>query len=131
IAPALMACIVCGGVSAVATRLRRDLVRCANCGLLYAPHAVEDGAEFGERYYRDGAYADYEADRSAIARSGADRLETLERMVRGRRLLDVGCASGYFLDAARRRGWDVVGLEISQYTASAGRRLGIEIHEAS
>jgi 2-polyprenyl-3-methyl-5-hydroxy-6-metoxy-1,4-benzoquinol methylase len=45
----------------------------------------------------------------------------------GRQLLDVGCAHGWFLDAAAARGFDVVGLEpdpaIAALAASGGRRV--------
>jgi 2-polyprenyl-3-methyl-5-hydroxy-6-metoxy-1,4-benzoquinol methylase len=37
------------------------------------------------------------------------------------RLLDVGCAMGYFLDTARNDGWDVTGVEISDYASSYAR----------
>lgn len=37
------------------------------------------------------------------------------------RLLDVGCAMGFFLDTARKHGWDVTGVEISDYASSYAR----------
>jgi SAM-dependent methyltransferase len=47
----------------------------------------------------------------------------------GGRLLDVGCATGLFLDAARRYGpWQVQGIEPSPSAAAYGRReLGLDI----
>jgi SAM-dependent methyltransferase len=126
-----MACIVCRGETARASALRRDLVECVDCGLVYAPAATEDRAEFGDRYYIEGVYADYVQDRDAIHRSAVTRLRTLERAVKGRRLLDVGCAAGYFLEAARTRGWSVAGLELSAYAVQLARRLALEIFEAS
>ena len=38
------------------------------------------------------------------------------------RILDVGCAFGLFLDVARSRGWDVNGVEISEYAADYARK---------
>jgi SAM-dependent methyltransferase len=70
-------------------------------------------------------------DRDAIHRSAVSRLQILERAVEGRRLLDVGCAAGYFLDAARSRGWNVAGLELSAYSVQLARRLALEVFEAS
>jgi 2-polyprenyl-3-methyl-5-hydroxy-6-metoxy-1,4-benzoquinol methylase len=55
-------------------------------------------------------------------------LDVLERTVPGGRLLDVGCAAGLFLDVARRRGWEVQGVEISEHAASVAReRRGVDV----
>lgn len=40
----------------------------------------------------------------------------------GRRLLDIGCNRGLLLEAARRRGWKVLGVEISPESANRARR---------
>jgi SAM-dependent methyltransferase len=98
---------------------------------VYAPSATENRAEFDDHYYVEGVYADYVHDRDAIHRSAVTRLRTLERVVKGRRLLDVGCAAGFFLEAARTRGWSVAGLELSAYAAKLARHLALEIFEAS
>jgi len=126
-----MACVVCRGEVARPSALRRDLVECVDCRVVYAPAAIEDRAEFGDHYYVEGAYADYVQDRDAIQRSAVTRLRMLERAVTGRRLLDVGCAAGYFLEAARTRGWNVAGLELSAYAVQLARRLPLEIFETS
>ena len=36
-------------------------------------------------------------------------------------LLDIGCANGFFLDEARKQGWDTRGVEISTWAAAYGR----------
>jgi SAM-dependent methyltransferase len=36
------------------------------------------------------------------------------QMPRGTRLLDVGCGHGWFVDAARRRGWQAEGIDLSE-----------------
>ena len=124
-------CIVCSSTRATASALRADLVHCDSCGLIYNPSAAEDNAEFGQHYYIDGVYSNYSAEREAIQRSAAARLDVLERMVAGRRLLDVGCAEGYFLDAARKRGWETVGLELSPYASARARSTGLQVIEGS
>jgi 2-polyprenyl-3-methyl-5-hydroxy-6-metoxy-1,4-benzoquinol methylase len=125
------ACIVCGSNAAVASRLRADLVECRRCGLIYRRDRIEDRSEFGESYFVNGVYADYTRDREAVLRSAARRLHVLERAVHGRRLLDVGCAAGYFLEAARARGWDACGLDLSRYASTHARSSGLDVYEAS
>jgi SAM-dependent methyltransferase len=44
------------------------------------------------------------------------------------RLLDIGCAHGFMLDAARQRGWEVVGIEISP-AASTARARGFTVYD--
>ena len=44
------------------------------------------------------------------------------------KLLDVGCAAGFFLDRARLAGWEVTGIEVSRDTAEIAReRYGLEV----
>jgi 2-polyprenyl-3-methyl-5-hydroxy-6-metoxy-1,4-benzoquinol methylase len=55
-----------------------------------------------------------------------DKLAAIERFKTGKgRILDIGCATGYFLDAARERGWDVYGVDLSEYSSGIARsKLG-------
>ncbi len=38
------------------------------------------------------------------------------------RILDVGCAMGFFLVDARKAGWEVTGIEISEYSSACARK---------
>jgi 2-polyprenyl-3-methyl-5-hydroxy-6-metoxy-1,4-benzoquinol methylase len=136
------ACIVCGGSdSGLLFHTSRPILRCRQCGLVYAkPRSARPPGEssdnyskdYSEDYYRDGMYADYLADRDAIQRNAPRILSELEQMVKGRRLLDVGCATGFFLEAARSRGWTVHGLEVSEYASNYARReLKLPVETAS
>jgi len=77
---------------------------------------------YSESYYRSGIYADYLEDRPAIHKNAVRTLENFERYVQGRALFDVGCAAGFFLEAARAQGWIVRGLEFSEYASEYARR---------
>jgi SAM-dependent methyltransferase len=47
------------------------------------------------------------------------RLEEIEKEAsRKGSILDVGCSFGFFLDAARKRGWKTYGVEIGEYAAN-------------
>jgi SAM-dependent methyltransferase len=54
-----------------------------------------------------------------IARSGASPLG---------RLIDVGCATGFFLDEARDAGWTVSGVDLSAYAREEVAKLDIPVH---
>jgi len=61
------------------------------------------------------------------------RLRVIEKYKSGGRLLEVGCASGRFLDVARRHGpWQVVGIEQSENAVRYAREtLGLDVVNAS
>lgn len=128
-------CLFCAGSSEsrLLFRTSRPIFQCTACDLVYAdPRHAAALNDYSEDYYRDGVYADYLADRDAIQRNAPRVLGELERIVEGRKLLDVGCATGFFLDAARTRGWDVRGLEASRYASEyAQRELGLQVETAS
>lgn len=122
-----------------------SLHRCRTCSLVSVremPSPDELRDVYGEAYFRnarsdDIGYDDYEADRSCIARTANRRLDIIEWHVSHRgRLLDVGCALGFFVDAARRRGWRAEGVDISAHAVAYARDvLGVDaragtIHEA-
>jgi SAM-dependent methyltransferase len=111
------------------------VVQCQDCGLLRQnPRPTAESIDF---YYR----ADYEPYAIAPAdeksrwrrwdrRYGlGKRRRAIERFVSEGRLLDVGCATGNFLDEMRRNGrWKVEGVEPNREAASyAQERLGLEV----
>ncbi len=128
------ACVQCGRRDAALLAVQEGfrIVRCPGCRLTYLD--LEPGPGELEAFYSEGyftgsadrkAYSDYEADHRLILRGFVPKLRRLERLARPGRILDVGCATGLFLEAARKRGWDPYGLEVSEYAAGiARRRLG-------
>ena len=115
-----------------------EILRCPSCGLLFradSPDPAELTRIYGEPYFRAAAgelhgqgYRDYVADEALHLRTARRRLERLEQLVEGRRLLDVGAAAGFFVAAARERGWDAAGVDVSpEMTAWARERLGVDV----
>lgn len=136
-------CNVCGSESKRAYRPsnRLGLVQCTECGLIYVsprPAAEKLYELYGESYFRNEesgvvGYTDYSKDEPNIRRSSRLRLTHIERFTRGQgRLLDVGCATGFFISEAQRRGWKVEGLDVSAYTIRYAReKLGLDAHLGS
>jgi 2-polyprenyl-3-methyl-5-hydroxy-6-metoxy-1,4-benzoquinol methylase len=129
-------CLVCGpGESAVFLfHTLRPILKCPRCGLVFAqPDARHsDASRYDQTYYQGLVYADYLGDRAAIHRNARRTLGELEALTAGRSLLDAGCATGFFLEAARARGWRVRGLEVSEYASDYARRqLGLPVLTAS
>ncbi len=137
-----VACNLCGAnaTTRVAHIDSFDIVRCKQCGLVYVnPRFSPDTLQqiYTEDYYcHDGinngceffGYNDYLADEANIKITFSKRLNTIERYAVKGKLLDVGCAAGFFLDLARARGWDVTGTEVSAFSARYAReQLGLDV----
>src|SRR5712664_2850056 len=115
------------------------IVRCNRCCLVYVDGcgSMDGLAKFyGSPYFlnRDDdvrGYWDYVGDRKLHVRNAFSLLRVIERVCDGaeRRLLDVGCAHGFFLDTARRRGWTVAGVDISPEAVDFAReRLRLDVY---
>jgi len=99
------------------------LVQCESCGFVYVsprPDAEELYALYGETYFHNNesgvvGYTDYIKDERNIRKTSQRRLRHLEQYVQPGKLLDVGCATGFFIDEARQRGWTVSGLDVSSF----------------
>lgn len=111
-----------------------SLVKCGNCGLLFIdpqPNWEELSAHYPKDYH---AYLRKEARVTAFLRGFGlqNRVKSILRRanVQNGNLLDVGCATGEFLDAFKAAsGWDVIGLEIVPEAAAAAREKGLTIVE--
>lgn len=62
----------------------------------------------------------------------AHKLDDLQRERPSGKLLDVGCGAGFFLDAARSRGYEVAGVDLSPVPAAYARdALGLDVTVSS
>lgn len=131
-----VACCVCGGRawSAMPDTALAHLVQCDGCDLVRVrdfPPVSDLLSLYGANYYRNPhshlvGYENYEADQPNIMRTARRRLRLIERYEPDpRRLLDVGCALGYFMEAAREHGWQPTGLDVSSFAASVATRRDI------
>lgn len=109
------------------------VVKCCNCGLMRTnPRPTPD--TIGLYYPGDyGPYQDYRPEAVAgKARNGHKKwlrnilgidARAMPPMLPGR-LLEIGCASGAYMDQMRRAGWEVEGLEFSEAAAQLARKKG-------
>jgi SAM-dependent methyltransferase len=125
-------CAVCGGdLEELFAKRGFDFGECRRCGhaqLDPLPTPDEAADRFGPGYFEGdvvGGYDDYDADAALHRRNARARLRRLGRPPG--RLLDVGCASGYFLDEARRAGWAVEGVDVSPAACQRAARLGLPV----
>lgn len=112
-------CVLCGAPCPRRFEVKGYAIhRCARCDLEFvhptpAPEAIE--AVYASDYFEGGAYADYfAAERDLAERKARARLDALASLcVTQGTSVDLGCAAGYFVDAALQRGFDAYGVEPS------------------
>ena len=132
-------CPICEGVSARLMGVKDGLrvLRCESCTVQYSERSPEVSRLpqiYNEAYFHGSpaGYPAYEADEALHRNRAQHYLRDLmaHTDVPGT-LLDIGCATGFFLDEARQRGWKVRGCEVSEWAAtSAQRRFGLDVVQA-
>ena len=121
----------------VASRPGHNIIECAACGFKHALPLPKP--ETLERAYREDYYASEKPtflihageDQAWAQLAQSDRLEIFESLLPPdrRRLLDIGCGPGYFLQTAMQRGWLAHGIEPSRQAAAHARELGATVTE--
>ncbi len=139
-------CVVCGAENARAYRRGMyrigatsfDLVRCA-CGMVYVnprPDGPTLGAMYDDAdYYTDGYNLGVETQNYFERRDellqqydGVVAQYERETGIGKGTFFELGSAGGFFLEAARRRGWKVQGVELSPPAAEYSiRELGLPV----
>jgi SAM-dependent methyltransferase len=81
-------------------------------------------------HYEEDYYRPWRREQAAAEAFSGAALDRLERHAIRGRLLDVGCGEGRFLRAARERGWQAVGTEVSRWAVKTLRdEEGFRVHE--
>ncbi len=120
-----MNCILCGSMEC---QIHRSLVHCSHCGSAFS------GSVPSLSYYQDTysmTYASIDDTEHRRFFRFSEQVRWLRRIQagcpRGNSLLDIGCDKGYFLDQARRHGYDVLGIEPSHAARSYCERIGLKV----
>lgn len=129
-----MRCEICQGRNTGFAFRKQNSVyfRCSDCGLFFI-HPKPDAADL-KKLYGKAYYAPWHIEESSLD-TRANKIKTfnvwldkIEKHVKEGKLLDVGCAVGFFLEASQLRGWEPYGVEISQYaSAKAAEKFPVTI----
>jgi 2-polyprenyl-3-methyl-5-hydroxy-6-metoxy-1,4-benzoquinol methylase len=131
-------CPTCGSADA-GLEIEKDhmrIVRCRACDLVYV------NPTFDESHYREvyasQAYQDIVRDLGInsheyrVTRFGTERVGLMTECLQipsGRtpRYLDVGCSTGFVVEAARARGWDAIGIDLNPSAIEYGKGRGLDL----
>ena len=132
-------CPTCGEQTS-AVELEKDhltLVRCARCSMVYVSPAFDEdhyremyGSSDYQTIMRDLGESSHDY---RVQRFGRERVETMARFVDGPApvYLDVGCSTGFVVEAARDRGWRACGIDLNASAIRFGQERGLELRVAT
>ena len=103
------------------------ILKCVTCGLVFVPSG-ENSQRIINQYKEmvDEGYLLQEQGRRKTACLVLKKLQRYQK--KGRSMLDVGCSTGFFLDEAKKHGWQVQGVELSVWASGIAReKFAIEV----
>ena len=115
--------------------LRRwpGFVICRSCGMMTveAIYSTQDLERFyQEDYFQGREYIDYLGDKASQQKTLAYALRTVQRHVLpGGRILEIGCAYGFFLELIAAIYPNSVGIDVSSVAVSHARRQGLDARQ--
>ena len=112
------------------------IVRCVSCDLVYVNPVFDEehyretyGSTDYQRIMRDLGEASHDY---RVSRFGSERVDIMARFLAPGadappRYLDVGCSTGFVVEAARDRGWRAEGLDLNPSAVEFGRARGLDL----
>jgi len=132
---ALDRCVACHGRS-FKPRFA-GVLECTDCGHVFADLDCTEAdlhALYQDGYFNGDEYSDYAAEKHTLQKNFRLRWKVLASLLdenRHRRLFEVGCAHGYFLEVVRDRFSTVTGIDVSAHALSHARELGFDVIEGN
>jgi len=125
-------CAICDSKNLkLIVNLTWPLFKCQNCGLIQV-HPLPSRSEVNKLYQGDywKNYGPYGSQEPAHRRYFEKKIAEIKQYRRKGRMLDIGCALGTFMIEAKKQGFAVEGIDISDYAVSQCRRRGLKANQA-
>ncbi len=110
-----------------------SIYKCGKCTMLSLYEKPKaSAAVYDSEYFSGGAkgfgYVNYDEDKEPMRESFKKYLQLIEKHSGKKgKLVDVGAATGFFLVLAQEAGFEVSGVEISDFAASIAREKGLNV----
>lgn len=115
-------CYLCGSNNyrLIVKKSKYAIVRCSNCDFVFTTPIPNKGEI--DKYYHNFDYKDSLSAEKVIRSDAKRSLEKISKFFEKKGdLLDVGCGRGYFLDEARKLGWETYGVDASRLVTDYAR----------
>jgi SAM-dependent methyltransferase len=131
---ATRACPACAATTEQLLRFRVngcDVLQCKGCGVGRTEATAFDAAAYyTEDYFSGGhsdGYSDYVGAEPVLRREFARSVDFIRRFRTDGKLLELGCAYGFFLAEAAAQGFEVKGIELAADAVDHCRRAGLDV----
>lgn len=116
-------CLVCGGEAHRLLLCSGDdqLFQCLSCSFVSQDPSKKDASPSFQHYY--DIFNDINLWTKSREKLFHHFLNEIERRTPGRRLLDVGAGMGYLVSLAKRRGWEAIGIDLSEKACRLAQEL--------
>ncbi|MBI3379910.1 class I SAM-dependent methyltransferase, partial [Candidatus Gottesmanbacteria bacterium] len=115
-------CVLCGGIKfrTLYKKFSYQVYICQFCDFIFI--YPFPGKRQLEKYYKSFDYKTGFINENLIRKDSIRTLKNLEILgYSNKSLLDIGCGAGFFIDEARKRGWQVQGIDKSIITTKYAR----------
>ena len=107
---------------------------CKNCGFVFQNPTLTNSemvSLYATEYRRDDPPDDYQIEQRRLSQRLLKYVEHhVGRTLPYRRVLDIGCAAGFFLEGFKQHGWDTVGLDAnSKWTEWGRKKLDLDLRD--
>lgn len=116
-------CILCGKrkYQKIHTINSYSINRCTNCSLI-STQPIPSQKKL-DAYYRNFSFDDGFSFEKNLRIDAKRSLESLRRLgFRKGELLDIGCGAGFFMDEARKKGWNTTGIDTAKIPVNFARK---------
>ncbi|MBL7073049.1 MAG: class I SAM-dependent methyltransferase [Candidatus Omnitrophica bacterium] len=111
-----------------------NIVQCELCGLVYVnPQPEEDFLKEHYQSYLPESQSDIDNWGKMMAGVFGESLRIINKTTGARRgkLLDIGCAHGFFIEAALNTGWEASGIDLSKQAVQYAEGRGLEVSNST
>lgn len=129
-------CAICSGKESENYHFKDGylILRCLNCGFIFVEVSDVDFVDYytNPNYLHDNegrGYVNYDQDKAAMVSVYVNLFQKIRAYNAGKRLLDLGTASGYFLDIAKRNGYLAEGNDLNPLAVQEGSSRGRKIKQ--
>jgi 2-polyprenyl-3-methyl-5-hydroxy-6-metoxy-1,4-benzoquinol methylase len=120
-------CLICSSVrlNTLEDYKEAHLCKCKSCGFVFSQQIPTEQELIN--HYEGYGRNDYLS--PLTIKRYNELLDEFEKYRKTGKIIDVGCGIGYFLDEAKKRGWEVYGTEFTDEAVDICSAKGINLHQ--
>ena len=115
-----------------------NIVKCEECSLVYTNPIFDE--EHYKKTYKSEDYQEIvrelgeESHLYRVQRFGTERIGIMNKFIKTKetiKYLDIGCSTGFVVEAAKNKGWDAVGIDLNPSAINYGISRGLNLKNNS